>query len=628
MDVENESSNSAAKMIHQADLLQDLINIVPMPQYFRNTDGFCIWCNKAFEKFVGSQKEWLVGKKIDEVLFADSRDSTAILDDMLISLGGEQNFESSIRSVDGNMMFSVAVYRTLYQDPSTGKQGILTSLVDMTHRKQVEQSANKALGILNGVLESAYGGLIAIQWVNGEPIVVSSNNNLTKMFGLADAVGQEKRLITCLTQKVVEPANYEEIFLSQASGGRQVIHEEIRLHNGKLFAVYSNIFCQGDEVAGRIWNYRDITEERLIQSRLKESNERNQALWYQSSDCIFVFDPDTLGMLEVNEKCLKSLEYNSEEFLSRKLTDIIVVDIDMARNSIREVLSAGQRFLGPRLLRTRKGTFVHVEASSAMITYRSSKAILVTARNISDRVRLEDQILADVHLAANVQRHFLPEPLMNPYVHVEGIYSPHYSISGDIYSYTWNPKTNCLSGFLLDVSGHGIATSLITSILLPLAKESMEKNLPLHERVSWLNHQSQEWFRDGSYAVGIFFELDVALQSMMYVPAGIGRFIHSGTHGCRLMKSPGFMLGLWPQAVYETQILSFQSGDAVFFVTDGISDLLHGDKLQFFPEKSFPEQVQYLRTLACDAIREDDASGVCIHLGNETIVKENAEWIE
>ena len=50
--------------------------------------------------------------------------------------------------------------------------------------------------------------------------------------------------------------------------------------------------------------------------------------------------------------------------------------------------------------------------------------------------------------------------------------------------------------------------------------------------------------------------------------------------------------------------------------------------LQFFPEKNFSEQVQYLRTLACDAIREDDASGVCIHLGNETIVKENAEWIE
>lgn len=598
----------------QLSLLQGLIDVVPTPIYFRDMSRGCLWYNRAFEKLVGLGREDIVFCDMDTLLFADNLDSMDMLDEMLVSLGGEQNFETTIRGAAGKS-HSVAVCRSLYHDAASGVQGIVAGLVDITSRRQVEKNANRALGILNGALESMHDGFVAIQSVNDEPEVVASNNTLAQMFGLPEGLGQDMTALKIVGQSVSEPADYWTKFLNQSADVTKLFHQEIRLKGGQIFEVYSRPFSQGNEVSGRVWNYRDITQERLNQSLLKASNERNQALWYQSSDFIFVFDPDGMKLLEANEKCLATLGYSASDFVDRKITDIMDSDPEMLSSDIRELMNAGSRFFGSRQLIRKNGTRIHTEVATSVITYQSSSAILVNARDISERVRLEDQILADVQLAAKVQRQFLPARLENEWVVVEGIYTPHYSISGDIYSFRWNQAKQELSGFLLDVSGHGIATSLLNAVLLPLAREAMEMDAPLHERVSWMNNQTLAWVSDGSYAAGIFFEVDFGRGEMSYVPAGTGHFLLSDRLGARLVKAPGFMLGLWPQAEYETVTMAVHPGDAVFLLSDGISDLLRAGKLAGVPcGNGFMSQVEYLRELTCDALRQDDASGICIRI--------------
>ena len=115
--------------------------------------------------------------------------------------------------------------------------------------------------------------------------------------------------------------------------------------------------------------------------------------------------------------------------------------------------------------------------------------------------------------------------------------------------------------------------------------------------------------------VKIFFEIDFTCGVMTYVSAGIGFFLLAEQKSVKLVKAPGFMLGIWPQADYETECVSVKLGDAVFFVTDGISDLLLAGKLDAFPKEGFMRQVSFLHELACDKARQDDASGICIQIG-------------
>lgn len=594
-------------------LVQGAIDAIPTPVYFRDTNRICLRCNKAFASLLGLAKEKIIDHDIDAVIFADSLEATVLLDDVLLSLESEQSFETSIRGACGSVA-AVSVYRTVYQDSRYGRC-IATAIIDITARKQAEKAINRALTILNGVLEASNEGFLAIQRVHNENMVVASNQKLFDLFRLPKWLAGNFSELRQLADKVVVPADFWESFVARCADTENSYHGMVETADGKILEEYSMPFYGGLEVVGRVWSYRDITEKRLAEIQLNESNERNQALWYQSSDGIFVFDPESLQIQEANVKLLAMLGYTGEELL--KLTQITLSDMDGLRSHIRHILNAGSHYFGPIKLRKANGHLLHAEVTAAVISYQQKQVILVTARDISERVRLEDQIMSDVYLAAKAQRQFLPEAIANDWITVKGIYEPQYQISGDIYHFYWDKNRLILSGFLLDVSGHGIATALTTSVILPLAKKAMDEPVPLNERVALFNQQSQAWFNAETYAAGIFFELDVRGRQLSYVPAGIGCFLYKNADAARMIKAPGFLLGLFPQAEYDLLTLSVEVGDSICFVSDGISDLLQDKQPGRYLQGDFPVCFAFLEQLATGQARADDASAVCIYVGKQ-----------
>ena len=270
-------TDAGAPAINQAGMVQGLIDAIQIPLYFRTADRKCLWCNTSFEKLIGFGKETIVGADVDAVLFADDLGAMEMLDEVLFTLGGEQNFETTIRNAQ-NGSAAVNVSRMLYTGAVTGIQGIVAGLVDVTYRHQVEKSVNRAVAILNGVLESAHDGFLAVQRFEDENKVVASNKSLALMFGFAENFECNFAGLKQLADQVAIPADYWTRFLSQVADSENMIHEVLGLKSGPIFDVYSKPFYHGSEIAGRVWNYRDITDARLTQARLEESNERNQRL--------------------------------------------------------------------------------------------------------------------------------------------------------------------------------------------------------------------------------------------------------------------------------------------------------------------------------------------------------------
>jgi PAS domain S-box-containing protein len=137
---------------------------------------------------------------------------------------------------------------------------------------------------------------------------------------------------------------------------------------------------------------RDTTARRNAEEAVQESESRYRVLFESNPMPAWVFDIETLRILSVNEAAVRSYGYSQAEFLALSLRDITPpADVaDLAAAVERgEPLAAGPR---PWRHRLRDGTIIQVEVTSCRLRYGGRPAELVLARDITDRLRRDDEL--------------------------------------------------------------------------------------------------------------------------------------------------------------------------------------------------------------------------------------------
>lgn len=133
-------------------------------------------------------------------------------------------------------------------------------------------------------------------------------------------------------------------------------------------------------------------ERKRIEQALRESEQRYRSLVKQSSDGVYLFEPETARILEVNDQFLKILGYGEDEVEALTLYDIIVSDRDTIDKNIETVLKGGQFIVGLRQYRRKNGTLVDVEISSTLIRYAESQVVIVNVRDVTERLRVQEEL--------------------------------------------------------------------------------------------------------------------------------------------------------------------------------------------------------------------------------------------
>ena len=138
---------------------------------------------------------------------------------------------------------------------------------------------------------------------------------------------------------------------------------------------------------------RDITERKRAEMRLQQSEEQYRLLFESNPHPMWVYDPDTLGFLAVNEAAVVLYGYSREEFLRMTLTGLPPPEDVPA---FLASLQAGEGDDGTgQVLRHRlkSGALVTVDIASNAILFRGRAARLVLATDVSERKKLEAQLL-------------------------------------------------------------------------------------------------------------------------------------------------------------------------------------------------------------------------------------------
>ncbi len=137
---------------------------------------------------------------------------------------------------------------------------------------------------------------------------------------------------------------------------------------------------------------RDLTERREAEEAIHESESRYRVLFESNPMAACVFDVDTLRVLGVNEAAVRAYGYSRPEFLSLSMRDLIPPDdgADFVAAVARgEPLATGPR---PWRHRLRDGTVINVELTSCRLRYAGRAAELVLARDITDRIRRDEEL--------------------------------------------------------------------------------------------------------------------------------------------------------------------------------------------------------------------------------------------
>ncbi len=111
---------------------------------------------------------------------------------------------------------------------------------------------------------------------------------------------------------------------------------------------------------------------------------------------MWVQDPETLRILEVNDAAVAHYGYSREEFLGMTLRDLRPTeDVRAILKENSEAIST--KLSGPWPHRRKDGSYIQVDMASHFIDYMGRKCSFVLVQDVTDRQQLHEQLLHQAH---------------------------------------------------------------------------------------------------------------------------------------------------------------------------------------------------------------------------------------
>ncbi|SFM13967.1 cache domain-containing protein [Pelosinus propionicus] len=236
------------------------------------------------------------------------------------------------------------------------------------------------------------------------------------------------------------------------------------------------------------------------------------------------------------------------------------------------------------------------------------------AEKTQEEQHMREKFYKELTKAGQQQRAMLPDDLKESRLSLEIIYEPYMLVSGDSCGYRWLNEDS-LFGYIIDVTGHGVASALQAAALNLMLQEIMHLPLSLSDRMLELNRRVNNYFGNDVMVAAFFFELDFVKQELRYVAAGITEFIADSAEVQGRIKTPGLFLGVSASPEYEVCYLPIEKGNLFCFYSDGIADRLMAGKTISL-NADYKQLVKAIKQIGEEGVRWDDVTVLCIQIGD------------
>jgi PAS domain S-box-containing protein len=248
--------------------------------------------------------------------------------------------------------------------------------------------------LLKSTIEATADGILV---VDEDGKILHANKRYAQIWNIPNEL-LETRDDRKLLDYVLDQLLYPDEFLAKVQKLYQSIDEDfdtIYFKNGQMLERKSCPLMRNKEISGRVWSFRDVTEQKQALKALQKSEERHRIYFENVSDAIFSIDPD-YKIINISPSVEKLLGYTPEEMTGKPIQDLNVLapdSLEKAFSDIMKVLSGKRIPYSQYEFISKDGTRKFGEVSASPLT-RDGKvvAMVSVARDITERKSMEDAL--------------------------------------------------------------------------------------------------------------------------------------------------------------------------------------------------------------------------------------------
>ncbi len=248
---------------HMDEFIQLVIDIMPNPAFFKDTQGFYRGTNSAFEKLLGLSKNDIFGKTIGDIAPAEIVKRHQEHDQALLEKPGHQVYEAPLQAWDGT--HHVIFIKTAYVRPDGTLGGIFGILKDITQRLRSEEELEQLRKFSDSTVQTMTEGLVL---TDTEGRFTFVNPAAALMLGYTPTEMIDREVLSFIPKDQHAIVRRADEKRSQGISGR---YELVFLHKDgtrRTFLVSAGPRVQGAQVGGTMAVLTDISERKRLEEEI------------------------------------------------------------------------------------------------------------------------------------------------------------------------------------------------------------------------------------------------------------------------------------------------------------------------------------------------------------------------
>src|SRR5262252_2908419 len=204
----------------------------------------------------------------------------------------------------------------------------------------VEVDHRKSLSLLRATLESTADGVLVVDNLGK---ITTYNQQFAEMWRIPASVlasGDDEVVLGHVIDQVKHPEQFRKKVRDLYDHPGQESFDTIQFKDGRIFERYSRPQLVEGQTIGRVWSFRDVTEHRRAEERLRESEERFRLIAENVGDLVALVD--TQGRRLYNSPSYRALFPDRElQRGSDSFSEIHPGDRERVMRIFRETVATG-----------------------------------------------------------------------------------------------------------------------------------------------------------------------------------------------------------------------------------------------------------------------------------------------
>ncbi|MBI5858720.1 MAG: PAS domain S-box protein [Sphingobacteriales bacterium] len=193
-------------------------------------------------------------------------------------------------------------------------QNIAGNVAFAIWEKKTAIALERSYSVLEATLESTADGILVVDSMGK---IIRYNKKFTELWNIPEDIiaskddsGSLQFVLNQLQDPVAFLEKVQELYKSDKSS-----FDTLYFKDHRVFVRYSTPLILGGINTGRVWSFRDVTEQRKAESTLKESEERYRTLVENAPEALVVMDMNTRKFVSVSQSAESLFKMTKEELL-------------------------------------------------------------------------------------------------------------------------------------------------------------------------------------------------------------------------------------------------------------------------------------------------------------------------